>query len=94
MTSFSHPSKRLDDLGVDIIQIDHLPSLVPCMIIWNFFFGVEVCSYFENTNIIDESSKDFTGQLLPFLKEFDQDPVWKRALNIFDKKKEEYKNRE
>jgi hypothetical protein len=31
LTTFSNPSKRIDALGVDVIQIDHLPSLVPCM---------------------------------------------------------------
>jgi saccharopine dehydrogenase (NAD+, L-lysine-forming) len=29
LTSFQKPSERLSDLGVDVIQIDHLPSLVP-----------------------------------------------------------------
>lgn len=29
LTSFQSPSLRIDALGVDVIQIDHLPSLVP-----------------------------------------------------------------
>lgn len=65
LTSFDVPTVtiRTKPLPLEVIAIDHLPSLVP-----------------------RESSKDFTDQLIDHILEFDETPVWQRALALFKEK--------
>jgi hypothetical protein len=96
LTSFTAPSLRIDALGVDVIQIDHLPSLVPCKLVYSFFLifilgiGKEIVFVYI-VYTLDESSEDFTGQLFPHLLDFNNTAIWSNALNLFEKKRELYK---
>ena len=63
-TTFSRPALRLmDQPALDLIAIDHLPSMLP-----------------------QESSEDFSSQLLGALMELPDGRVWQRALELFAEK--------
>ena len=66
-TNFSNPCLRVGDgdTPLDLVAIDHLPSLLPA-----------------------ESSDDFSTQLLPALRDIenDSDGMWRRAHDIFVEK--------
>ena len=63
-TTFSRPALRLmDEPMLDLIAIDHLPSMLP-----------------------EESSEDFSSQLLGALMELPDGRVWQRALELFAEK--------
>eukprot|EP01028_Stygiella_incarcerata_P013519 TRINITY_DN82727_c0_g1_i1.p1 TRINITY_DN82727_c0_g1~~TRINITY_DN82727_c0_g1_i1.p1 ORF type:complete len:365 (+),score=96.68 TRINITY_DN82727_c0_g1_i1:193-1287(+) len=67
-TSFQQPTVRVlereDGMPpVDVVAIDHLPSLVP-----------------------RESSDEFADAMLPHLLQFPDSDVWKRALDLYEKK--------
>ena len=63
-TTFSRPALRLmDEPMLDLIAIDHLPSMLP-----------------------EESSEDFSSQLLGALMELPGGRVWQRALELFAEK--------
>ena len=63
-TTFSRPTLRLmDESMLDLIAIDHLPSMLP-----------------------EESSEDFSSQLLGALMELPDGRVWQRALELFAEK--------
>ena len=65
MGTFSRPALRLTDKPVlDLVAIDHLPSMLP-----------------------EESSEDFSSQLLGALMELPDGRVWQRALELFAEKK-------
>lgn len=72
LTTFEQPTLVLGGGGgggspsttpLEIIAIDHLPSMVP-----------------------RESTKEFTDHLIGHMVEFDHDPVWQRALALFNQK--------
>lgn len=65
LTTFEEPTITVlaKPIPLEVIAIDHLPSLVP-----------------------RESSKDFTDQLIEHVVEFDETPVWQRALTLFKEK--------
>ena len=63
-TTFLRPALRLvDEPVLDLIAIDHLPSMLP-----------------------EESSEDFSSQLLGALMELPDGRVWQRALELFAEK--------
>ena len=63
-TKFLRPALRLmDEPALDLIAIDHLPSMLP-----------------------EESSEDFSSQLLGALMELPDGKVWQRALELFAEK--------
>lgn len=65
LTSFVHPTECVAEqpTPLEVIAIDHLPSLVP-----------------------RESSKEFGDLIVEHILQFDQTPVWSRALKLFDEK--------
>ena len=64
-TTFLRPALRLVDKPMlDLIAIDHLPSMLP-----------------------EESSEDFSSQLLGALMELPDGRVWQRASKLFEEKK-------
>ena len=63
-TTFLRPALRLmDEPVLDLIAIDHLPSMLP-----------------------QESSEDFSSQLLGALMALPEGRVWQRALELFAEK--------
>jgi len=88
VTTLEKPTRRLvqdAEIPLDIVAIDHLPSLVPGTLSTDIICYYHVL-FFSWLLFAEESSREFADALLPHLSQFGSTPVWKRAADLFEKK--------
>ena len=89
VTTLAQPTRRLvqdAETPLDIVAIDHLPSLVPGASLASLRLSSPVLSRLSPCLSLEESSREFASALLPHLLEFGASPVWQRAEKLFVEK--------